>query len=466
MDQLIAQAIEKKASAESSLVSALAQRGAGDESFALAAANHLAQAELFPAALMVLEARVGAEPGSVQSLLTTAQIRAHTGDRDGCLDALIQVLRLEPANPIAWSSLAHLVSGQVDHPHDASSLAQGIVSLLAARKGAKAARSGEQAAGAVARAALSLLPETERIVVVDAGARDAHRDPRWRLLPPHRLAYHGFEPDPPECEKLNRELRELGISGAYYPVGLWDQTGRLPFHVNRAPGGSSFLRQNRAVTDRWKFENPSEVSLARDMFFEDRTVEETVTDVGNWAREAGVDGVDFVKLNVQGGEIAILKGMGSMLAGVQGVLVEVAFVESYLDRPLFGDVDSFLRGAGFTFFDLLAHHYVGRAASPFTARHAPSAEGQLGQLRSSWGQLIEGHALYLRDPLAAATAAAPRQDLNHATLRLAVVADVFGQTEFALELLAWLQDRLRGQDDRARALSQAREQALAILGSG
>src|SRR5207244_12648962 len=120
-----------------------------------------------------------------------------------------------------------------------------------------------------------------------------------------------------------RRAGELGVSGAYYPLGLGDWSGRLPFHINRAPGGSSFLHQNRSVTDRWKFENPADVSYARDMFFEEGTSEETVTDVRSWASDAGVDSIDFVKLNVQGGEVAILKGAGAMLAGVQGVLVEV-----------------------------------------------------------------------------------------------------------------------------------------------
>jgi hypothetical protein len=180
-----------------------------------------------------------------------------------------------------------------------------------------------------------------------------------------------------------------------------------------------------------------------------------------------VSAIDFVKLNVQGGEIAILKGMGPMLAAVQGILVEVAFVESYDDRPFFSDVDIFLRNAGFTFFDLLAHHYVGRAASPYTARHAPTVDGTLGQLRSSWGQLIEGHALYLRDPIAAVTPDADTGAVDKNTLRLAVVADVFGQTEFALEILSWLRDGAlrRGEQTMAATLADARNRALRDLGS-
>jgi hypothetical protein len=151
MDPDIAQAIQEKATPGSDLVSALASRGAIDEAFAPAAANHLAQAQLFPAAIAVLDARLAAEVASVQPLLTIAQIKARIDDRDGCVDALIRVLRAEPANPIAWSSLSHLVSGLVDRPHDPVSLAQGIARLVASHEARSRTLSRRHAGAVVSR---------------------------------------------------------------------------------------------------------------------------------------------------------------------------------------------------------------------------------------------------------------------------------------------------------------------------
>jgi hypothetical protein len=159
-----------------------------------------------------------------------------------------------------------------------------------------------------------------------------------------------------------------------------------------------------------------------------------VVSLDDWAAEAGVHQIDFLKLNVQGGELEILNGAGTVLGGMLGILVEVAFVESYLARPMFIDIDAFLRRAGFTFFDLLAHHYVGRAAAPVTAQHLTLIEPKLGQRISAWGQLIEGHALYLRDPIAPG---AGRLDAARA-LKLAGLAEAYGQIEFAFEVLDWL----------------------------
>jgi FkbM family methyltransferase len=258
-------------------------------------------------------------------------------------------------------------------------------------------------------------------------------------MPPSRLEFHGFEPDDAECERLNSDLARMGIAGRYYPIGLWDRTAELPFHVNRAAGGSSFLDQNTTLTNRWRIENASAANLARDVFVPERTTMEKVSSVRDWSDNAGVTRIDFCKLNVQGGELLILEGFGELLDGVLGMLLEVAFVESYRDRPLFADVDGFARRHGFAFFDLLAHHYVGRASSRFVARHAPGSEGKLGEQRSSWGQLIEGHALFLRDPIAEDGRARPLSAQE--CVKLACIADIFGQTEYALEVLDWLKKK-------------------------
>jgi hypothetical protein len=98
---------------------------------------------------------------------------------------------------------------------------------------------------------------------------------------------------------------------------------------------------------------------------------------------------------------------------------------------MFSDIDAFLRKQGFTFFDLLAHHYVGRAASPVAAQHLSVVEPKLGQLVSAWGQLVEGHALYFRDPLGTAATSITTDGL----IRLAALAEAWGQIEFAFEIL-------------------------------
>lgn len=285
---------------------------------------------------------------------------------------------------------------------------------------------------------IDMLPEGDRLLVVDGGAREVDRDVRWRPFPPTRLKFVGFEPDQTEAARLNATPGPGGIEWQFVPAGLWGSSGTVKFEHNKAGGGSSFLPQNRQETDRWKFENPHEISLAKDIFFPIGQEDMAVVSLADWSAQTGTTSIDFLKLNVQGAEHEIMDGAGPLLDTVLGVLIEVAFVESYKDRPFFADTDRLLRQRGFTFFDLLAHHYIGRAASPIAAQHLKVMQPGVGQLISSWGQLIEGHALYLRDPIAGGNAAQlpfPR------IIKLVTLAEAFGQVEYAFELLAWLKER-------------------------
>jgi FkbM family methyltransferase len=285
---------------------------------------------------------------------------------------------------------------------------------------------------------LDLLSSGERFLIIDAGAREVDRDPRWRPFPSDRLRFIGFEPDEAEAQRLNSTSGPDGLEWQFIPAGLWSSSGRIQFEHNKASGGSSFLTQNRALTDRWKFENLTETTLARDIFFPTMYKEIPVVSLAEWAKDAKINSVDFLKLNVQGSELEILQGAGDLLDSVLGLLVEVAFVESYKNRPMFSDIYRFLADRRFTFFDLLAHHYVGRSAAPVAAQHLVVAEPKLGQLVSQWGQLIEGHALFLRDPLR--DQSLQRLDVSR-IIKLAALAEAFGQVEYAFELLNWLTDR-------------------------
>jgi FkbM family methyltransferase len=278
----------------------------------------------------------------------------------------------------------------------------------------------------------------ESFVLLDGGAREAEADARWSRLDPARLTTYGFEPDEQECERLNAIARQNGARRIYYPVGLWSVDGTLPFHENHVGGGSSFMEQNPTVSDRWKFENPTQTALAREIFRPKRTYDVKVVTLASWAQQHGVAAIDFVKLNVQGGELEILRKAGPVLESVHGLLLEASFCESYRGRPFFSDVDVFLRARGFVFFDLLAHHYIGRAASPIAQQHLRSVRPRLGQLVSAWGQLIEGHALYLRDPIAEAPDGPTDGAAARRALKLACVAEIYGQIEYAFELAAWV----------------------------
>ena len=96
--------------------------------------------------------------------------------------------------------------------------------------------------------------------------------------------------------------------------------------------------------------------------------------------------IDLLKVNMQGGELAVLRGGRQVLARVLAVHVDVAFVRLYKGQPTFGDIDLELRRLGLVPHHLLnAKYFVMAAGTPSYRNQGPS------------GQLINGEMLYLRD---------------------------------------------------------------------
>ncbi len=300
-----------------------------------------------------------------------------------------------------------------------------------------------------------LLPD-ETFSILDGGARGGPSDPRWSAIGDRRLVIFGFEVENDECERLNRDASERGLPHHYYPCALWSTESPLTIHGNVAPGGISAYPQNVDLTNRWKFENAKQKFFAREMFHPTgETSSVAATTIDNWACKNGIGKIDFLKLNVQGAELQILKGAQDSLEPVLGVDVEVSFVESYLARPFFSDVDVYLRDNGFHFFDLFGLHNIGRADSPVTSMHTPG-------LNPYQGQLIEAHGLYLRDPIAS-NAELERFGPDR-VLKLASIAEIYGQVEYSFELLGWLSRRLGegGSAEEAQRISDLREAAFQL----
>lgn len=287
----------------------------------------------------------------------------------------------------------------------------------------------------------SCLPANEKFSIIDGGARDAHADPRWRVIDPKRIRIFGFEPDSAEVARLNQEAKEKNIDYHYYDGALWSKRTNVTFYENKSPGGGSCFPQNTALTDRWKFENHQQLFLAKDIFYPIGTSEWQTTSLNDWSGQTGHHDIDFMKLNVQGAELEILQGASLVLDRVVGIMTEVSFVESYRNRPFFSDIDSYLRARHFEFFDLIGLHYMGRMRSPITARHQ-------GGLYPLWGQLIEAHGIYFRDPIAMELKGISIDHLSKdKLLKLASLAEIFGQIEYAFELLDWLAGLLERRGD-------------------
>lgn len=271
-----------------------------------------------------------------------------------------------------------------------------------------------------------------RITILDVGAREEQAEAapqEWEHLDPERLAIYGFDPDADECRRVEEKTRLLGAQCVMTPVGLWSAPGTIPFHTTDPLLACSCYPFHTDFIGRLRYQTAEGTTGLLDTLtgFAETTV--PVDCLDNLAPGLGLGLVDFAKLDVQGAELEVLKGAGTLLPGLLGIKAEVWFAPYHKGIPHFSEVDQLLRGAGLSFFGLSSYgaRGVGRTACPVNMAQIPRCADHMGQL-------VTSDAYYFRDPLAAPVSEAPPLER---LLRLVVLAEAAHQQEYAFEVLGW-----------------------------
>lgn len=138
-----------------------------------------------------------------------------------------------------------------------------------------------------------------------------------------------------------------------------------------------------------------------------------------------IEGLDFLKIDIQGGELSVFQNGRDKLAQAVFIQTEVSFVTLYKDQPALGDVDLELRRQGF-----MPHAFASIKRWPI----APAVID--GDPAKPLNQLLEADMVYIRDvrdmtPLS-------DEQLRH----MALIAHVcYGSRDLSLRCLMALQDR-------------------------
>lgn len=78
-----------------------------------------------------------------------------------------------------------------------------------------------------------------------------------------------------------------------------------------------------------------------------------------WARRNGIERIDFIKIDVQGSELDVLKGLGDLLDGVRAIYSEAQILQEYVGAATLTDLDLFLRERGFSLHQFQEIHSRG-----------------------------------------------------------------------------------------------------------
>lgn len=171
--------------------------------------------------------------------------------------------------------------------------------------------------------------------ILDVGASyGLFADEAWRLWPDATI--HCFEPEPDYVTQLARRAASdprLKVCGAL--VGATASVEQRYFHL---PGGSTILEEN---TDRP--EAPTTTCGPP------RTA--TMVTLDAYCAEHGLR-PEFLKIDVQGYELEVLKGAQDMLESVEVILTEVNHTELYKGVPLAAELIGWIAARGYALHDI------------------------------------------------------------------------------------------------------------------
>jgi FkbM family methyltransferase len=184
------------------------------------------------------------------------------------------------------------------------------------------------------------------IVVVDVGAQslkaEDHVYARLHQLDlPVRVI--GFEPLVDRA--IARRKEERGRDTEIIEAFVGDGEERTFYEMNSS-GASSLLPLNAELCAG--FMSLTALHTVRTQKIQTSLLDELLADL---------PAIDFLKLDIQGFELAALTGANSVLTRTAVVQCETEFIPVYLGQPLFSEVEIYLRARGFNFIDFHAPGY-------------------------------------------------------------------------------------------------------------
>jgi len=182
-----------------------------------------------------------------------------------------------------------------------------------------------------------------------------------------------FEPDEEEFASLveNKHSKDM-----IYPYALSSGVKTVSYYLTKARGASSIYKPNQELFDNYP--DCERVKI-------EKTVTVETTSLDTLQRDKVLTDIDFIKMDVQGSELNVLKGGVKLLSeNILGVEVEVLFQPLYEGQPFFSDIDAFIRSRfGLQMQDLRKTYWK-----------YPEGIGNGG----TKGKVIFGDALYFRSP--------------------------------------------------------------------
>lgn len=265
--------------------------------------------------------------------------------------------------------------------------------------------------------------------VVDIGANPIDGEPPYKELLKNGICkVTGFEPQSDALAELNRNKSH---NETYLPYAVGNGSTKI-LNICNYSGWTSTLR-------------PSDLSLNIFSVYKENAqiINQIPIDTKRLDDIHEVDQIDFLKIDIQGGELEVFQNAKAKLSKTVVIQTEVSFINLYEGQPTFGEVDIELRKQGFIPHCFAA--FRNGMISPFTINNDP------------WQplhQLVEADVVYVRD------FRDPTNLDDGQVKNLCLIAHTcYGSFDLAYRCLLILEERKSIQEDSA-------DRYMKLLGSG
>lgn len=185
--------------------------------------------------------------------------------------------------------------------------------------------------------AAAYLPDAP--IILEAGACMGHDTLRMLTQWPD-ATIHAFEPVPYLFEQLSLKTAELPRVHRY-PYALSDHDGSAQLYVAEKPQKPGIPSQASSLLKPKERLNHSPILFPR-------TITVPTISPASWVKRYNIKHIDFLWLDMQGNELAVLKAFPQeLLALVQAIHTEVSFIESYEGIATPSEIQTWLEARGF-----------------------------------------------------------------------------------------------------------------------
>ena len=203
--------------------------------------------------------------------------------------------------------------------------------------------------------------------IYDVGANVGQSIEKFRQVWPG-AEIHSFEPNPPTFTALSKKWGNTpGI--VLNNVALSDSIKTAPFHATRISEVASLL----SPTERMR-------SLSAEHKYDYELISLQTETMDNYCLKTDCTNMDILKIDVQGSELAVLKGAQAQLQRgiISSIYVETTFADCYEGQTSYSDLLAYLSLFGYQLWDISPFLYTRRdrmwaANSIFLSKAASAA---------------------------------------------------------------------------------------------